>query len=273
MADDLENMSLKDLERGMDEALNPPPVTPTEPEPAQAPEAQVEEAASPTPETPQEPQPEAQAPDDMELLRSELSETLSRVKHFEQVAGRNAGENGFLKQQIARLESQLHSVRAGEDQGEYQRPQENAPPQPTIKSDPLTTWAIQQAVEKAGYLFTQANPDVGEHWQGMQEYMGKFNPDTNPILNSNNPMEAQEGATRMLQEAYWHVRANKEAARRQELLQRRADQTSKLAQAKQLASVSGSGSAPPPKPKEKSMDEMSFEELEREMLKQTGGRW
>jgi len=39
------------------------------------------------------------------------------------------------------------------------------------------------------------------------------------------------------------------------------------------ASVSATASAPPPKPKTKTVDEMTDDEIEKEMVRASGGRW
>lgn len=235
-----------------------------DPEPASEPVAESEPAAE------KEPEPEP-VPDEAEILRAQLAALEAQAKHWEQVAGRNAGELGFIKRQVAELRGQQQSRPTSEFSDEAEPQGQPAPP--PSKYDDLAAWAIQQATAQAVSDWAAKHPDAAELAPTMQEYWQRSGYDPKAVFDANSPIEAQRESVRALDEAYWHAKAAAAAARKAELEQKRiAHQTSQL-EAKKKAAVSATGSAPPPKPRPKSQAEMTDAELEAEMVRVTGGRW
>jgi hypothetical protein len=242
-----------------------------EPEPTPAPEAPSEEPttpeetaqeeASPTPEPPPEPDPETER---MRLLTEEME---ARAKHWESVAGRNAGELGYIKQQ-------LRAIQAAQSRGDIEEvePDRSAPQAPP-RRDGVSEWAVQQAVSQSVSSFEASHPDVTELQDKMAEYVRGTGFDMQAVLAMDNPVEAQREISRALEEAYWHTKAVVKASRRAELEQKREAIQMKSAETKLKASVSATASTPPPKPKPKTVDEMTDDELEKEMVRVQNGRW
>lgn len=272
---DPEDMTLEELEKALDQGGLPQP-EPIEPEaseePAEPTPAPVETEAAPAQEAPAEPK--AEEVTDQDILEARLAEYESRSKHFEQVAGKHAGEVGFLKQQLAELRQRLMATQASEDAGLYQpEPSQRPEPTPAPKSDAVASWAVAQAAQQAVAEFVGTHPDYPTIKDDIAAYLQQTGYDAAPILAAQDPLFAARETKRMLEESYWHIRAQKDAARKAELTTKRAEQKAAQVAAKQAASPSGSGATPPPKPKEKSVSDMSLDELEAAMRKETRGLW
>ena len=243
----------------------PPPPPEPEPPPAEPVPAEPEKADEAPP--PAEPEIDYEA----ERLRLLTEELQAKAKHWESVAGRNAGELGFIKGQLRAIQDAQAQMRQIEtDGGEPDnRPTAPAPSVP----DGLAEWAVQQAVQQAVGSFESSHPDVKEVQTKMAEYINASGFDMRNVLAMNNPIEAQREVSRALEEAYWHTKAAITSARRVELEAKREAIQTKAATNKLKASVSATASSPPPKPKAKTEAEMSDEEIEAAMVKALGGRW
>jgi len=270
MADfDPTQMSDEDLERAMNQGAD---FTPPEPEPTSEPEAPVD----PEPEAPAEeavpevPVPEPEVDTESERLRLLSEELEARAKHWESVAGRNAGELGFIKSQLKAIQAAQMAAQAGD-----YAPSEPAPgsTQSVPQRDGLAEWAVQQAVQQSVSGFEASHPDVTEIQDKMVEYIKTSGYDMQSVLAMSNPIDAQHEMNRALEEAYWHTKAAVVATRRAELSVKREAIQTKAATNKMKASVSATASAPPPKPKAKTQDEMTDAELEAEMVRAMNGRW
>lgn len=295
-----EEMTDEQLEQAMvDSVMNPD--EPTE-EPEEVAEAEPEEAVETeevadapveevVDETPVEPEeaPEGEEAskekpeEDIDALLRETDAKLieGKIKHFESVMGRHMGRLGHLENLVKTALGRTPPPPQMSPDDEYDQPAPPAPqtaPRPQGAPDEITTWAVGQAMRNAAAQFAAEHPtpagmDEAAYRKGVEDYLASINYDASRLLEMNDPVAAQRETSSVLQEAYWHISAQQEAARREQLLQRKADQTSKLAKAKAKASVSATASTPPPKPKAKTLEEMTDKELEDEMMKATGGRW
>lgn len=266
---DPNHMSDEDLERAMNQGADfvrpeseptPEPESPVEPEP----EATTEEVV------PETPAPEPEVDTEAERLRLLSEELEARAKHWESVAGRNAGELGFIKSQLKAIQAAQASAQGG-DYVPSEPEQGSTPPVP--QRDGLAEWAVQQAVQQSVSGFEASHPDVTEIQDKMVEYIRTSGYDMQSVLSMTNPIDAQREMNRALEEAYWHTKAAVVATRRAELSVKREAIQTKAATNKMKASVSATASAPPPKPKAKTQDEMTDAELEAEMVRVQGGRW
>jgi hypothetical protein len=242
-----------------------------QPEPEPAPTEPVEETPAETPAPPpDEPKVEDPAPVedlDLELRKAQEAEFEARAKHWEQVAGRHGSEIGTLRKTITDLQARLTQP-AQEDGGYQDQP---APTPQATSDDPVRQWALQQAIHAATYQFGAAHPDANE----MEAEIGQYlkNSGLGPLSDMTDPNAVQVEAQRRLDEAYWNVRAGREAARRAELTTKKAAQVAGLTAAKQRAATSGAGAPAPPRPVAKTPTEMSLAEMEAELKALTGGKW
>lgn len=248
-----------------------PPVPAGEPEPPKE-ETPEEPESQPEAEVAAEPEATEKVEDvEAERLRLLTEELNARAKHWESVAGRNAGELGFIKSQLKAIQDAQRQPRA-ED---YQEASDTQVPTqaPAPRRDGLAEWAVQQAVAQTVGAFESSHPDVKDVQDQMTEYIKNSGYDMRNVLQMDNPVEAQREVSRALEEAYWHSKAAVNAARRTELEAKREAIQTKAAANKLKASVSATASAPPPKPKSKTQAEMTDKELEEEMVRVMGGRW
>ena len=267
-----EDMTLEELEAALDRTGLPQP-EPVEPEASAEP---AEPAHEPTPDAPPQETPaetKAEEVTDQDIIDARIAEMESRAKHFEQVAGKHAGEVGFLKQRLTELQQRL-AAPPSEEAGMYSEP--SARPEPAVPaptSDAVASWVVQQAVAQAAAEFTNSHSDFGQLQGDIMGYIQASGYDPTTVIAANDPLVAARETKRMLEESYWHVRAQKDAARKVELTEKRATMKAAAIAAKQAASPSGSGATPPPKPKDKSMNEMSVEELDAALQRETRGLW
>jgi hypothetical protein len=269
---DPNQMSDAELEAALNQGPDYTPA-PIEAEPVPEPEPEPEvEAPAPEAEKAAEPEtPEKVEDVEAERLRLLTEELNARAKHWESVAGRNAGELGFIKSQLRAIQdAQRQNVST-----EYQEPSDTPVPTqvPTQQRDGVAEWAVQQAVSQTVGAFESSHPDVKDVQDQMTEYIKNSGYDLRSVLTMSNPVEAQREVSRALEEAYWHSKAAVNAARRTELEAKREAIQMKAAATKLKASVSATASAPPPKPKSKTQAEMTDAELESEMVRVMGGRW
>jgi len=268
MADfDPATMSDEELEQALNKGQD---FTPPEPEPEPVPETPAEpEPEAPTEPTP-EPTPEPEADPEAEKFRLLSEELEARAKHWESVAGRNAGELGFIKSQLKAIQAAQIQAQSGDYVPSEPQPGST---QAAPGRDGLAEWAVQQAVQQAVGGFEASHPDVTEIQDKMVEYIKASGYDMQNVLGLSNPIDAQREMHRALEEAYWHTKASVTSARRAELIGKREAIQTKAATNKMKASVSATASAPPPKPLAKTRDEMTDSELEAEMVRVLNGRW
>lgn len=283
---DANDLTIEQLEQELDRAARGEPVSiedveqedtqeaGQEPEPTPEPEAEVEEQAEAEPAS-QETEAQAEEPKepdyDKEHMQSMLAEFEARAKHWEQVAGRHGGEIGFLKQKLASMSQPR--PQSSDQEFEAEEPSETVRQPQTRSDDTLKSWAVKRAAQDALAAFHQKHSDAQEALPKVAEYLQKIGYRPDDILYADDPATAERETTRVLEEAYWAVRADVEAARRAELAAQRAEQTAKAAEAKKKAAVSASGAMPPKKPQGKKLEDMTLEELEAAIQKETGGRW
>lgn len=262
-----EDQELLDLERQMEQAaqvdgpapepeVEPAPSPPSEPEPQPV----VEEMATPAPAEPAA----DPTPTEADILKAELEEAKARMRHFESLAGRVAGSQGYigqLKGEIANLQRTVESLRTGEE----------PPPQSVVEQpNDLRSWAVNDALQKARNEFAAAHKDFDE----LQPAMAKYFADAGlQASGSQDPNQVYREVTGFLNEAYSHAVAQKAAAITENLRVKVAEQTKKALEARKNASVSGSGGSAPPPPKQRSEGDLSLDELDREMVRLTQGRW
>lgn len=222
---------------------------------------------------PAEPEPEkGKADDDLteeqiarKLLESRLEEALATARKNESLAGRNAGENGFLRQQLKAMAEKLDALTArrspddSEADGYDERPapRRREPSQPARGFD-MEEWARNRAIKEAGAEFASAHQDFAEHRDHIRRYIAE---NGLAITDDMSPLEAERETTRVLSEAYWDSRAARQREIQDGLKKREADQFNGMREAKRRATISGTGATPAPAPKEKTLDEMSVDEL------------
>lgn len=270
---ELEDKSVEELERMLDELasgqVKPPEQEVSESVPVPEPE-----------EVPSTPEPEAAKPEekkelefDAEDLKLQLEEFAARAKHWESIAGKNAGEVGFLRQKIRELESGLKAKQPQEEfSSELEtepRPVEPATDKSIDRFSKLSSWAVSDAIGKAGANFLQTNPDALEMQDQLRQYLEPRINEVRDMFSANDPAEVYKETTRLFNEAYWHAKAESLALARKQAKERRAEQFSKLKESKQAASVSGTGAIPAPPPKVKTLDEMTVQELDRRLRQLT----
>lgn len=270
---DYDSMSLEELDRLMsggepapkEPAPTDEPASETEPV-AEEPTSETEPVAEEEPEKEDEPEPE---PDPRDLIIQELE---ARVKHFESLAGRNAGELGFVKQQLRKLnEAHKQTVRSDDDTFDADsepEPERRTAPRRERSRDDVATWAVSQAVQQAVNDFGRQHPDVAEMQEAIGAYLKQSGYDPSAVLESDSPVEAAKETRRVLEEAYWHSKASTASERRKAAETKRAAQIPQLEKAKRKAAISGTGGAPPPKPQPKTYEQMTLEELEAELQKE-----
>lgn len=274
---DYESMSLEQLDAVL-EGRTVPESAPTD---APAPAAEPETPPQPTPEAtptaeppaPDQPaEPEFDAQHEIELLKAQVEQAELGRKHWEQVAGRHGSKIGFLEEQLrARATAPLTPTPA-DDGGDVDAPA-SPPPAPRAERDRLASWAVAQAARGAYHSFLQQNPDYAEHAAQLQAYAQERGVNPDAILLSNDPGQVEAEVTGLLNGHLLHVQQQRVAARIEALKAKRAESTTRAADARRAASTSAAGvrSAPPQQPKK--LDEMTLEELDAVMEQSTGGRW
>jgi len=232
-------------------------------------EATTEEATE-EPEQPAEPEPEQQQIDESAELRA-------LAKKWEAVAGRHGGEIGYLKKANQTLKEQLEQAIAGrpqenEEDQEYAQPRRDPAPLPRAREDKIAQWATKQAISTTAAQFVADHPEYKDHINDLQQYMADSGIDLS-LAGDLDPETIQRDTNRILTEHYWHVRAKLDAAIVAERKAKRAEQTEKLPEAKRRAATTGSGARAAPKPREKTLDEMTLDELDKMLQTGTGGQW
>jgi hypothetical protein len=287
---DMDKMSDEELEAALDGvAQGRVPAEPVEVEQGEVEQSGAESVEQPVDESVDEQQsavekPETETAEDEpqptreDELRAVIEEMEARAKKWESVAGRNAGELGYLKQQLRKMqEGQVRQVLQPQQQDDDslldddEQPQRQPQRQSTSPKtrDNLTSYVVGNAIREAASQFASSHPDMGEFGEQLRAYIKDSGNNHEELLLMDDPIAAARETTRLLDEAYWHVRAEQASARKNEIAKRVAEQSTNVAKAKAKASVSGSGSAPPPKPAPKSVDDMTDDELEKALAEAT----
>jgi hypothetical protein len=159
------------------------------------------------------------------------------------LAGREAGERGYINQ----LKRRLERLEAG---GEVPPEPEYRPPSEAevvaAPRDNLRAWAIQKATQEALSEFMSTHTDINDMESEAMKYLQESGFDARAIYQLDDPIAAGREVTRALDEAYWHVKETATRARMAVLQTKKADQIRGLDEAKRRAAPSASGSPPPP---------------------------
>ena len=204
-----------------------------------------------------------------------LTEDL-RSKRLEDLLGRQAGRAGHLQKQVDELKELVS--RAQRAPAPTEDPYaETTPPVVQQRPIPVTDPSLQasvtelqqdnrnRAVEAEYNDFLQANADAS----GLMEKMA---PSIREQVKQYDGMSLNTQALRKtlrltLDTAYAEVRLQEVISQRKEA---KASQVPEKKKAKQVASVSGSGGAPAPRTKQKSVEDMTAEEADAEMIRRFG---
>ena len=284
----LDDKSLEELEAMLESPmeLSKAPPDPSGEETPQSEQAETSETEQPSdePESGEsEPEPveqpteveatEQEAPDGSyeEQIRKTLNEeSEARAKHFESVAGRNAGELGFVKKQLEELKQALFRPQAQSENGgdDYQDPPPAQQTTQPVQSDALTQWAMNQALKGAVEEFRGTHPDLADFSADITKHMSESQFNAQPLIESRNPMYAAQEIQRSLEEAYWHVKVRHHQGVRAGLEEKRASQIRDLRKAKISGTPTQTGATPAPRPVADT--EPSIDELRRELERLAG---
>lgn len=273
---DLDSIPIEELEKMMEDSTKDDFEEESEivPEPVpQEPEKVVEEAEPPAQvkteaaETSSEPK----SISEMEELKLKLEGAEHELLKWQKIAGKHGGEIGFLQNQIRQLREQMRrsSPQGYQDESLFQEEGEPAEKEARTPAPDriakLSDWTIRDAMEKASTRFWSEFPDATEDMKkDMAEYI-KANGSSEKLTNPSDPMEAYESVKDILEEARHHVIAKQKREKAEEMRLRRAEQIQGIEEAKKKASITGSGSPPVPPPRPKSLDDLTDEELEKQM--------
>jgi hypothetical protein len=241
--------------------------TPKEPaEEEKAPEAE-------TTETPQvETAPVADLPEHYKLM---LEEAEARAKKWESVAGRHAGELGYVRKSQAELLDRIKEMEARVAGQSEQLAQEDTEPQSRPRRstrDSIASWAVNRALMDAGQQFMASHPDIPELKDYLAAYMNERKSEISSISELDDPLEAQMRTLSLLEEGYWHAKAEAKAKARPEAEKKYAEQIKGFSEMKKKAAISASGSTQSTRPRDKADSEMSLQELEEKIRRLTSSR-
>ena len=265
----------------------PEPVA-AEPESTDKPEPQEESTPATTEDAPAEPEPNEQ-----ELQMQEMQLQMERIgqerQQFEHIAGRTTGEIGFLKKELERLRATPQV--AQQDPVDYQAETPTVQPQPPSAPSRLEGQVAElqesyraSAVEKVYNTFlSHVEKDLladGVKQDQIESEQTSIMEKINPTLKqrfdtfgdvSNLGTKATEKVTRMVLEgAYTDIKIAKIADLRKTFSERKAVQIAENKIAKQAASTSGSGGRPVQESPPKSIEDMTAEEADAELIRLSG---
>lgn len=260
----LDLLSIDELASILDGKAPVPEPEPTQPE---AETAQPKDETVPPEEIPQpsategtkEPEPTADELD-RKILQAQVEEARALAKKHEQVAGRSAGELGFLRQRVQELQS-LFEARPAQDPEYAEEPRAPAPPKSQADEE-TRAYTREIAVERGASKFHALHSDIQAHIQNIGEYLKEQD---FSYRQSAGPLEAERETLRILEEAYWDAKAKSHRTALEVHQKTRADQFARMQEAKKRATISGSSSHAAPAPKPKTLDDMSIEELGKEL--------
>jgi len=242
-----------------EESAPEPKATPDEAAPQ---EAAAEPEAAPE-ETPEE-QPATVEALDAELLRRRLESAEAEAKRFEQLAGRNAGELGYVKNKIRDLEAKMAQGQSGDIAETGYATESEERPRPSAR-DAVTAYVVSQAVPSAINAFEGRHPDSVELAGGMVDYLTQNNINIAELAQGDDPVYVASETERVLSNAYEAAKSIKRATEIQTLETKRAEMFERLKTSKTNASISASGSAPAPPPQQKTLGDLSEAQLMAEL--------
>lgn len=215
--------------------------------PAEAPDDQPAEEAEPAEETEEPTEPERteeqpRTPTEIEELRAEIEAVKARAKHFESVAGRNAGRVGYLERQLAE-----RNAKPAEDYTEGERETERQGRDPY-----LTHVASSRAVERFGATYPDMAKDPS-FLEALQPMLGEIE----NIRRSGDPEYIEAGIVRILEETRQRHVANQKEKFAAEVARKRADPAADLKARKKAQAAASSGTAKAA-PKVRTVDPMTM---------------
>lgn len=240
---------------------------PEKPEPDAAvsvPETETPEPVASEPE-PAAPEPEIEEDLEKASLKAVIDEMEARQKVLDSKLGKFAGEADFWRRRAEEVN------RPEPTQADYPEAADPESRPPVRRApDSVTQWAVSQAVNVGENNFRNDHPDFsGDIEKEVMSKVGASGYDASRLFADGNPMSAQKEAYRLLDEHYWHVKADRAAIARAGIEQKRTEQFARQKEAKQRASVSGSGGTPAPLPVAKTLAQLTDAELDAEMRRLT----
>jgi len=260
---DLDDLSVEQLEAILNDTSKRAEFEAEETVEAVVPEPEPEPAAEVEQDTPETVEAEGTTPEPEQDLEKEardavIAELEARVRAQESRLGKFAGEADYWRK---KAEGRPPEPRQEEPALDFSEDEPKPRPSVPMRRDSTTAWVVTQAITAGANDFVAKNPEAGELQADMAAYLQSIGHDPSAVLESDDPIMAQRETYRVLDEAYWHVKAAKSAQLRADIETRKAEQFSRQKEAKARASVSASGSTQAARPKSKTLDEMSVEEL------------
>jgi len=252
VAPDLDSISMDDLAKLVNKTeptIADDPVVELEDEPETTQTEEVEapaETPSEESEQPKAPEADTSAPEEVvpDHVRLRLEATELERKKFEALAGRHAGELGFLKNKLRDLEARLQSQQGAE----LERQPYDDTEQPAVRpkgQDRMAEWAVQQSLAQTVNAFTAQYPDSNEMATEIAAYWKDNGIDMASFAQSNDPITAAQETRTALELAYLHVATAKkqEAATKaeQEASRRNADEVKTLSHRRKAIAATPTG--------------------------------
>ncbi len=253
---DLDSMTLEELEKALGGAGE---VTVTE-----RAKPEVREPAKPEPKPEKEPDVEPEGDLDFEILKARLAEKEIEAQKWQRLASRHAGELGYLKK---RIEAGPEPSAEEEDETEDRHPPRGGKRR-AESDDSLRSWAVKSAVKDAVRDFWDGNQDMAKESEAIYKHVREIAAEAGSDgMGDLDPDLAQKTTLSFLNEAkHRHLMARHEE-RIKELTTKKAEQVKKLEEAKRKGSISGSGASSAGTAEDKTLAEMSVEDLEKLMKK------
>lgn len=251
-APDPSSISMDDLAKlvnSTEPTISDEPVIESPDEPEEEPTEEVEAPTeAPSEEEVQEKAPEVEEakPEDSvpDHVRLRLEATELERKKFEMLAGRHAGELGFLKNKLRELEARLQSQQESEPERQSYDATDQQPVR-TKAQDRFAEWAVQQSLAQTVNAFTAQYPDSNDMAADIAAYWKDNGIDMDSFAQSNDPISAAQDTRTALELAYLHVATAKkhEAATKaeQEASRRTADEVKTLSSRRKAIAATPTG--------------------------------
>ena len=279
---DLESLSEDDLRGLIDQRAHEADDARFSEGPADEPEPEAVE--SPAEEAPAEAQQEAtpgDAPAEIPIdeLEQQLEEANRQVTHFKKVAGREAGRSGYLERELKEMRSLLERLQARptDDLGTGGYDPAEAPSDSRVlgaveslnkRIEAVTSELNQQAIRDVGAQFLNVHPDADtEVQQAVFELLKRDHlSDFEALAASDDPTGTRKRAAELIESAYWQVKRDRLSADLELRQKAKADQAASLRERKLAAAPAqtGGGKAAP-KPRTRNLEDLSPEELRKEI--------
>lgn len=201
---------------------------------------------------------------DKELLAEKLKHAEEEAKRFESIAGRHAGELGFLKTKLQEVEARLSA--APPSDGGYEPPAVPEPIPPGQGRDKLLSYIVAQAIPQAVASFESRYPDAATLADGMGKYLRDNGVNLQALTQSDDPLFVSREVDRHLTSAYDYAKSAQRAEKIRSLETKRAEMFARIKEAKTSASPPVPASPPAPEPPPKAFADLS----QAEMLKEIG---